>query len=250
MAQVESSSTPQADPPDDDDGLRKRLLRRVTVAGALVVALLAALALFDNLYVQPEKPPTRVAAVEPPTVSEKPAEAVEERPVASSEAAKEPEAEPERTAEPTGTMPPAYSERALTVPATAHQAMVRPGEPAVAPKPEPAREIARVLPAPRPAKLAATDGKPSAAEAKPMSEDRPIARAVEAAGQFLLQMGVFKSVANAEELRARLELAGIPAQIEARVQVGPFATRQEAEQAREKLKSLGMDPGLIMAARK
>jgi DedD protein len=63
-------------------------------------------------------------------------------------------------------------------------------------------------------------------------------------------MGVFSSVANAEELRARLELAGVPARIEARVQVGPFATRQEAEQAREKLRSLGMDPGLVMAARK
>lgn len=78
----------------------------------------------------------------------------------------------------------------------------------------------------------------------------PISRSAESARQFLLQMGVFTNVANAEELRAKLELAGIPAQIEARVQVGPFTSRQEAEQAREKLKSLGMAPGLVMAAHK
>jgi DedD protein len=73
---------------------------------------------------------------------------------------------------------------------------------------------------------------------------------METARQFLLQMGVFSSVANAEELRARLELAGVPTQIEARVQVGPFASRQEAEQARDKLKELGLEPGLVVAARK
>ena len=61
---------------------------------------------------------------------------------------------------------------------------------------------------------------------------------------------MFNNVANAEELRAKLELAGIPAQIEARVKVGPFATREEAEVARKKLASLGLDPGYLTATRK
>jgi DedD protein len=86
--------------------------------------------------------------------------------------------------------------------------------------------------------------------AQPTLASRPIARAVESTRQFLLQVGVFNNIANAEELRARLESAGVPARIEARVQAGPFASRQEIEQARERLKSLGIDPGLIVAARK
>ncbi len=231
-----------AEPRDDDDGLRKRLLKRVTVAGALVVALLAGLALFDGLYVQPDKLPPKVAGgdvpvkpVEPPAI-ERPAG---DQRAENVEAAKEVAAEPERTAEPTGTMPPARDERPLTPPATARPAVLQPGEPvAVVQKPDPAGVLARV---PVPAPVAA----------KPVpAEGRPFAKAVETVGQFLLQMGVFSSVANAEELRARLELAGVPARIEARVQVGPFATRQEAEAARERLRSLGMDPGLVMAARK
>jgi len=65
--------------------------------------------------------------------------------------------------------------------------------------------------------------------------------------QFFVQLGVFSNVTNAEELRAKLELNGIPSQIEARVQVGPFASRQEAEAAREKLHALGLDGGLLIS---
>jgi DedD protein len=46
-------------------------------------------------------------------------------------------------------------------------------------------------------------------------------------------------------LHAKLSLAGIPSTLEARVQVGPFKTRQEAEAARAKLKGLGIEPILI-----
>lgn len=233
--------------PDDDETLRKRLLARVGVAGALIVALLGGLALFDSFYVREEaRPPARIAAVKPIVPAER-AEAPVEPPAeeAAKEAAKEviaaPAAEPERS-EPPREAPKARAERPLTVPATARPAMLRPGEPAAAVrKPEPAREIARVLP-PQQARERHED--------QPAPASRPIARAMESARQFVLQMGVFNNVANAEELRAKLELAGVPAQIEARVQVGPFASREDAEQAREKLRALGMDPGLIVAARK
>ena len=68
--------------------------------------------------------------------------------------------------------------------------------------------------------------------------------------RFALQMGVFGNLANAEDLRAKLELHGIPSSIEARVHVGPFRTREEADAARAKLKELGLDPGLLVSVRK
>lgn len=58
---------------------------------------------------------------------------------------------------------------------------------------------------------------------------------------FALQVGVFANARNAEELRARLTLAGIPSQAETRVHVGPFRTRTEAVAALAKLKALGLD---------
>jgi len=186
-----------------------------------------------------EKPPRRIAAVEAPVKPiEKPAlvtePAVAEKPAEEAEDTKEPVAEPERTETPVG-----RAERPLTMPATARSATLRSGEPLVTPKkPEPAKEIARVLPP------------PAAPAVQPAPASRPIAHAVDSSRHFLIQMGVFNNIANAEELRAKLEQAGVPARIEARVQVGPFATRQEAEQAREKLKSLGMETGLMMATRK
>jgi hypothetical protein len=39
-----------------------------------------------------------------------------------------------------------------------------------------------------------------------------------------VQVGVFSNHTNAEELMQKLHEAGIPAQIESRVQVGPFAS--------------------------
>lgn len=243
---------------DDDESLRKRLLARVAVAGVAVAGLVAALTVFDRFSTQEEKAPSRVAsrpiapapsASEAKPEGEKPAE----EKLAATDDKAAPEAKPapvERSEAPPPPVPasgnaepvkpePARpaAERPLTVPATPRQALMRPSEPAIAMpgRPQPDKEIARVLPP---------------VEQKPAAAARPIARAIEAERQFVLQMGVFSNVANAEELRAKLELAGMPTQIEARVHVGPFATREDAEQAREKLKALGMAPGLLVAGRK
>jgi cell division septation protein DedD len=59
-------------------------------------------------------------------------------------------------------------------------------------------------------------------------------------------VGVFSNHANAEELVTKLHEAGIPAQIESRVQVGPFVSRAEADAARAKLKAMGLDDGLLV----
>jgi len=245
-AMAETNATRQA--LDDDQALRKRLLMRVAVASTVMAGLLGGLMVFDAFFVKPERePPTRIATAPTPIQEPKPTEAPAEEKLAPAEAQTEPEktaesstpvevaAEPERSAAPTGSLPPAKAERRLTVPARAQAAMMRPTESAVTARPAPETEVARVVPP---------------AVAKETTPMRPIAQAIEASRRFLVQIGVFNSVANAEELRAKLELAGIPTQIEARVQVGPFATRKEAEQARDKLKDLGIEPGLVMTARK
>ncbi|HWV17717.1 MAG TPA: SPOR domain-containing protein, partial [Rhodocyclaceae bacterium] len=66
---------------------------------------------------------------------------------------------------------------------------------------------------------------------------------------YLVQMGVFSNIANAEELKGRLDKAGIPAHIEARVQVGPFKNKVEAEAAQKKLAQMGLS-GLLLSPRK
>lgn len=237
MAQMETGTKPQTELADGDEGLRKRLLQRVAVAAALVVALLGMLALFDGQGDSREAARTGSARVEPvpmpiaekPVIEEKAAEPAE-RKEADQPAEKVAAAEPEMTEA------PRRIERLLTIPAHPHKAMARPGESVMAAPPATAAREA--------------DSAPERAARQPAAASRPIASAAESARHFLVQAGVFSNLANAEELRAKIEAAGIPAHIEARVQVGPFASRQEADQARAKLKSLGLDPGLIVAARK
>jgi DedD protein len=236
MTQTDESKAPRTEPGDGDHVLRKRLLQRVAIAAALVLVLLGGLVLFDGTAVREEKPRHEIAGIEQqvkpiekPVVEDKAAEPVDEMKAADMAAKDEPVAEPEKTEAPTVV---SRAERPLTVPARAHQAMMRPAEPVAAAKPpEPAKAIAH-------------------APSQPAPASRPIARAVDAARHFLIQVGVFNNIANAEELRAKIEAGGVPARIEARVQVGPFASREEAEQAREKLKALGVEPGLVVATRK
>lgn len=240
MAEMHDPQNPQ----DAEVDLRKGLLRRVAVAGVLVVLLLGGLAVFDALQTPPEEPPLDKVAVVPPP-EPKPEEPAKDEAKAESKAevaaeekkTEEPPAEPERTAAPSGTLPPSKAERALTTPAQTRPASIRSGEPPLAlQRAEPVRDLARLASPP-----------PGSRHAPP---SRPLTQAAEAGRQFMLQVGVFSNLANAEEMRAKLQLAGIPTQIEARVQVGPFATRQEAESAREKLRSLGMEGGMLTAIRK
>lgn len=56
-----------------------------------------------------------------------------------------------------------------------------------------------------------------------------------------LQSSVLADQRRAEELQAKLAHEGIPSSVETRLQVGPFRTRAEAEAARRKMQSLGID---------
>jgi DedD protein len=251
---MNETPTTEIDPTtDNEDALKRRLLNRIAIAAVMVVGLLGSLAMFDAINAPSHRDPAKVAALspksEPPLVTEpaataetKPAEpAVETRPEPAAVVKTEETAVPESTASP-GAPPlqPLPAEvsptRPLTKPATSRPASMRPSEPvppaaSPAARPEPSRELAQ------------SHAAPSRAPAS-----RPISGTGER--QFALQMGVFSDVANAEDLRAKLELNGIPSSIEARVHVGPFRTREEVEAVRAKLKELGLDGGLMVTMKK
>ena len=82
---------------------------------------------------------------------------------------------------------------------------------------------------------------PKAAQTSPAP--RPVLSRL--ASGFVLQAGVFSSTERAEELKAKLVMAGVPVTIESRVQVGPFASQKEADEARKKIRDLGIDSIVI-----
>lgn len=250
---MNETPTPETDPAAED-ALKRRLLNRIAVAAVVVVGLLGSLAMFDAIYTPKPALTTKVAGL-PPKTEVPPAEPAKEEPAAAAADAKpaepvaapadaakaepalvakaEEKSVPEHTAAP-GAPPlqPLPPEKPLTRPAVSRPASLRPSEPvppaaSPAARPDPARELAHG---------------PVAARRAPAS--RPLTQAGER--QYALQVGVFGNVANAEDLRAKLELHGIPSSIEARVHVGPFRTREEAEAARARLKELGLDGGLLV----
>ena len=66
-----------------------------------------------------------------------------------------------------------------------------------------------------------------------------------------LQSSPLPDQQRAAELQARLAQEGLPSSIETRLQVGPFRSRAEAESARRKLQTLGIaaDPVLLKGGR-
>jgi DedD protein len=231
-----------------DDQLKRRLLGRMAVAGGIVVVLLVGLMIVDQSgRPQPEIPPVAHISPAPPEAPAADAGATADKPAEETVVADKGNAvsDSDTTAAP----PLDASAKPLTAPAEARPASLRPSPPAVVAR---GTEPAQSVPARPPVAVA-----PHAPASHPLSQPAGVpvqsAQVAEAPGtsrQFVVQMGVFNNVANAEELRAKLELAGIPAQIEARVKVGPFATREDAEAARKKLASLGLDPGYLTATRK
>jgi cell division protein FtsN len=61
------------------------------------------------------------------------------------------------------------------------------------------------------------------------------------AKSYIVQVGVFKSPANARTLQKQLQRSGISARLETRVQLGPFRTKHDADQAIARVKKLGID---------
>jgi len=61
------------------------------------------------------------------------------------------------------------------------------------------------------------------------------------AKSYIVQVGVFNSPANAKALQKQLQRSGISARLETRVQLGPFKTKHDADQAIARVKKLGIE---------
>jgi len=211
--------------PEDHAALKRRLIGRIGFAVVILAGLLTSLAVFDRMNA-PEPVPEKLAS--PPASRLTPAVDTIKSETTRADAGPDATAPvPEGSATPRSAVPLAESGGTPpTRPATGKHALMRAPEPV----------------APTPRAQAATAPIPQAT--RPIPPPRPFAQSAER--PFTLQLGVFSDVANAEELRAKLEKAGVRASIEARVRVGPFATRTEAEAAREKLRQLGISDAVLL----
>ncbi len=177
------------------------------VAALLILAALAALLLLDYLNMADEEMPVAPRFTQPVPVRKPPLT--------------------EKAAAPPAETPPLVP---LVAEPQASGAALEKGLPSV--------ELSSSSPSSQ-ATLAAAAGEESAPAVEPLAV--PAARLLSG---YVVQSGVLPDVRQAEALQARFVAEGIPASMELRLQLGPFRTRAEAEAARRKIKGLGID-GLI-----
>ncbi|HQR04432.1 MAG TPA: SPOR domain-containing protein [Rhodocyclaceae bacterium] len=231
--------------------MQRRLLSRIAVAGIAIIALLGGLAVIDALYVPPPTalPANKIATLEPPAKEIAQAETPKseanvpdtESTVVSDGQKNNQAGEPELSEQPTPIDAPTSSSalKPATTPAQAIPVNIKPHlAPLISKSPSASHPAPPIGIAPQ-----AGEGTRHAPPARPLTQGND-------GRQYLVQMGVFNNVTNAEELRAKLELNGIPATIEARVRVGPFASKDEAEAAQAKMAALGITPGMLVATKK
>jgi len=114
----------------------------------------------------------------------------------------------------------------------------------------PKTEPAKAPPKPEPvARAAPPEG------ARP-DGDAKRAEAILNAETYLVPLGAFANKDNVKALEAKLAKAGVkyytevvttPGGEQTRVRAGPFPTKEAAEKSRERLKSLGLSPGAVIA---
>lgn len=169
----------------------------------------------------------------PPGAAPKPAPVAAEAATARGAEAEKP-AEPGRAAEP--------AKAAQSVKAA------EPGKTGEAEK-----TAAKAPPADRSSAPAAASS-PEPSPPAPAGDEAARARAIlDDAGQFIVQLGVFADPANVTKVRARVKAEGYNSFVEildgggkpkTRVRAGPFASRADAERARERLQRAGL-PGIV-----
>ncbi|MGC3961967.1 MAG: SPOR domain-containing protein [Rhodocyclaceae bacterium] len=230
MAEQASENT------EDPGRLKRQLVARGVVAAALIVALLAVLLLVERNQ-RPEPPATaRTVTQIGPSFSDgqsgaiaalaaETSQAIGSAPIVVQEPAAEPE--PEETAPPT---PVASTGTASSKP----DVTIAPPSSA-APRAATSASSVTVV-EPRPATPAALRDERTAATAP--------------AGTYIVQLGVFSSAANADQLVRRLKQKGITARVETRVELGPFKNRDEAVAAQAQLRRAGFDAGMLVLPKK
>jgi DedD protein len=139
---------------------------------------------------------------------------------------------------------------------------VAPGTPAApaAPTPAPA-PVAAVAPAPLPAPVPVAAPPPAAARpaddssrAKALLEGKPVPPESAPELRLVVQVGAFADAAKAREVRQKLEKAGLKTYTQVadtkdgkriRVRVGPFASKEEADKAADKIKTLDLTATIL-----
>ena len=101
------------------------------------------------------------------------------------------------------------------------------------------------------------DAKPDAkdsAKAKALLDGKETGKSADQAVRSVVQVGAFADIAKAKEARAKLESAGLKTYTQevdtkdgkrTRVRVGPFATREEADKAAEKIRKLNLQATVL-----
>jgi DedD protein len=228
--------------------LKRQLLWRMGLAGLMILALLGVLALFDyanapddwqtgQQFTEPV-PVRKREPVQALTAAETPLASPVEEPAAASEQAAS-ESASEVASDPGAQSPPAKKTDAGGIQTRAPKAAGDAGD-STLPAPPPPPRVAATPALPPPARRP-TESSASAATPPPSVVEPPPAVAVRLVSGYIVQSGLFSDLALAEEWQARLAQEGIPATLEARLQIGPFKNRAEAEAARRKLKKLGID---------
>jgi len=156
--------------------------------------------------------------------------------------------------------PGAKSAIAPEVPAKSELARSEPPKVAAAP---PAKQAAEAPPAydteaaPPPKKAAKEQSKQQAKASVPAMAEKPqAAQPAEAkvAGGFVVQVAALSDAEKAKQIQGQIAAAGVNSYTEVvpttkggvtRVRAGPFATRDEADKVREKLKGLGLNGNIV-----
>ena len=261
-----TSQTGNKEATGDLSDIKRKLAWRMGVAGLMIVGLLGGLAIFDRL-----SGPTETESSNAPQFSEPVpvAKKLQTQPVTTAEPTLEVPKASTVIAEPESSAPPVdKSAPALEPPpppeVTRHPILPRP----VAPVSRAASAATQLGPGPssvktgRPVEItkavepiksttSAKHAEPIKYAKPPVSAEptvaplQPVAAPSRLFPGYALQVGVFADPRRAEELHARLTQEGIPSFIEARVEVGPFKTRDEADAARAKLNVLGIESVLL-----
>lgn len=271
----EQRPDPHSEYENDESDFSSRLKIRLAIAGGLVAVALAAIPVLDSLTGKPQPPAAAPAtsedsnsgkivasgAVQTPAVAT-PASAPEASAAASEPLPGAPVA-PDLSKTPgmqsVGSLTPPSAPPATTAPGTGPRREAAPHSPQTAPRPPqtaPAHTVAqapftlpraqpaenRSTPAPAPAARAPA-ALPAATPATVRSDDAAArARPQGSSVGYTVQLGLFSNMGNAQKMLDELKSHGIAAHSETRVQLGPFRSRAEAEDAIAKLKTLGYAP--------